>query len=131
MARKSIIVLGSINVDIMVRVAALPRPGETALGGELSVRLGGKGANQAIAAARAGARVAMRGAVGAQSFGLDLMAEMARYGVDMREVAELDGVSGAAMIAVDDRGENAITISPGANSRAAGAAHLAPPPGEL
>lgn len=131
MARKPVIVLGSLNVDIVARVAALPRPGETALGGELSVRLGGKGANQAIAAAQAGARVAMRGAIGVQSFGLDLRGEMTRYGVDMSEVAEIDGASGAALIAVDDQGENAITVSPGANARASGGALVAPSPGAL
>lgn len=89
--------------------------------GELSVRLGGKGANQAVAAARAGATVAMRGAVGTESFGLDPVAALEGYGVDMTGVATLAGASGAALITVDAQGENTIVVSPGANGRMAAA----------
>ncbi len=117
MGQKKMHVLGSLNVDIVARVAALPSPGETVQGGDLAVMLGGKGANQAVAAACAGADVAMFGAIGTQDFGLDFRALMAGYGVDMAGVAVLNGASGAALIAVDGSGENAITVSPGANGR--------------
>ncbi|MEL7465259.1 MAG: PfkB family carbohydrate kinase [Pseudomonadota bacterium] len=112
-------VLGSINVDLSTTAARLPLPGETVAGGEIAVLLGGKGANQAIAAARAGGDVAMWGAVGAQSFGIDPVAAIADAGVDVSGVAQLDGTSGAALIAVDAVGENCIVVSPGANGRAA------------
>lgn len=111
-------VLGSVNVDLIARVARLPAPGETVPGGPLSVALGGKGANQAIAAARAGGRVAMWGAVGAQSFGLDPRAEIASAGVDVAGLAAAEGSTGAALIAVDAAGENSIVVSPGANAQA-------------
>ena len=112
-------VLGSVNVDLVSKVKALPKPGETVAGGELAALLGGKGANQAIAAARAGGRVAMHGVVGAQSFGLDPRREIAAAGVDVSGLAEIEGATGAALIAVDAHGENCITVSPGANGRAA------------
>lgn len=121
-AGRGVTVIGSINVDFVSRVTALPRPGETVAGGDLEVLLGGKGANQAVAAARAGARTAMIGAVGEQSFGLDLRAEMAGYGVAADTVATVPGPSGAALIAVDAAGENAIAVSPGANARVTAAA---------
>lgn len=114
----SVLVLGSINVDIVSRVAALPLPGETVSGGPLEVLLGGKGANQAVAAALSGAKTQMLGCIGAQSFGLPLKEMMDRYGVDMTHVATLDGPSGAALIGVDAHAENAIIVSPGANRRA-------------
>lgn len=112
-------VLGSVNVDLVSVVKRLPAPGETVAGGEMAVLLGGKGANQAIAAARAGGRVAMWGAVGAQSFGLNPLAEIGAAGVDTSGLARLNGPTGAALIAVDAAGENSIVVSPGANARAA------------
>ena len=112
-------VLGSVNVDLVSVVERLPAPGETVAGGEMAVLLGGKGANQAIAAARAGGHVAMWGAVGAQSFGLDPIAEIGASGVDVAGLARLGGPTGAALIAVDGSGENSIVVSPGANARAA------------
>ena len=112
-------VLGSVNVDLVSVVERLPAPGETVAGGEMAVLLGGKGANQAIAAARAGGNVAMWGAVGAQSFGLDPIAEIGASGVDVAGLARLGGPTGAALIAVDGTGENSIVVSPGANARAA------------
>lgn len=113
-----VIVLGSINVDIVSRVAALPLPGETVPGGPLEVLLGGKGANQAVAAALSGSETTMLGCVGTQSFGLRLQDMMEGYGVDMAHVATLDGPSGAALIGVEAGAENSIIVSPGANGRA-------------
>lgn len=115
----TVIVLGSINVDIVSRVEALPQPGETVSGGPLDVLLGGKGANQAVAAAQSGATTRMLGCVGEQSFGLPLDEMMQGYGVDMSGVVTLDGPSGAALIGVDASAENSIIVSPGANGRAA------------
>ncbi|MEL6792013.1 MAG: ribokinase [Pseudomonadota bacterium] len=112
-------VLGSINVDLSTTAPRLPAPGETVAGGEIAVLLGGKGANQAIAAARAGGTVAMWGAVGAQSFGVDPVAEIEAVGVEVSGIARVDGTSGAALITVDAAGENCIVVSPGANARAA------------
>jgi len=122
----TVIVLGSINVDIVSRVEALPLPGETVSGGPLEVLLGGKGANQAVAAARSGAETHMLGCVGEQSFGLPLHDMMQGYGVDMSGVTTLQGPSGAALIGVDAQAENSIIVSPGANGRAAEASFPAP-----
>jgi ribokinase len=117
MERKKLHVLGSLNIDIVVRVDSLPLPGQTVQGGDLAVLLGGKGANQAVAAARVGADVSMFGAIGSQAFGLDPLSLMTGYGVDVSAVAKLSGATGAAMIAVDAQGENMIAVSPGANGR--------------
>jgi ribokinase len=113
-----IAVVGSCNLDLVVRVAELPGPGETVVGGDLFTNPGGKGANQAVAAARLGRRVAMVGRVGDDQAGRDLLAALAADGVDTTQVLVLDGVpSGTALITVDDRGENQIVVSPGANAR--------------
>jgi ribokinase len=111
-----VIIIGSVNVDIVARAGRLPRAGETVAGGDLSVLLGGKGANQAVAAAQAGAEVAIIGAVGAMSFGLDPVAILQGYRVNTSAVKPVEGPSGAALIIVDHAGENQITISPGANA---------------
>ena len=126
----NVIVLGSINVDIVSRVSALSLPGETVSGGPLDVLLGGKGANQAVAAALTGAPTKMLGCIGEQSFGLPLQEMMEGYGVDMSAVATLDGPSGAALIGVDAAAENSIIVSPGANGRAAEAAFPDPSAGD-
>ncbi len=113
-----IAVVGSINLDISVVVPALPLPGETILGGDALWNGGGKGANQAVAAAKLGRRVVMIGAVGDDSAGADLLVELGRQGVDVGEVATLADVpTGLAMIVVDDKAENSIVVSPGANNR--------------
>ena len=94
-----IAVVGSINLDISVVVPALPLPGETILGGDALWNGGGKGANQAVAAAKLGRRVAMIGAVGDDSAGADLLVDLASHGVDVGEVATLAEVpTGLAMI---------------------------------
>jgi len=107
-------VVGSLNLDLVIRVAALPGPGETVVGGDLFTNPGGKGANQAVAAARLGRRVAMVGRVGDDQAGRDLLAALAADGVESAQVGVLDGVpSGTAFIVVRDDGENQIVVSPG------------------
>jgi ribokinase len=109
-------VVGSINHDIVVRVPRHPVPGETIMGSGHFTAPGGKGANQAVAAARLGATVTMVGAVGDDSVGGDLVAGMAADGVDCSRVRIIDGIgTGIALIALDDEGENSIVVSPGAN----------------
>jgi ribokinase len=109
-------VLGSLNMDLVVRAAHLPAPGETVLGNAFATSQGGKGANQAIAAARAGADVRMLGAVGADAFGADLVASLQAQGVGVDRLRTLDGASGIAVITVDDDAENTIVVAPGANA---------------
>src|SRR5262245_60534353 len=114
-----VLVLGSINSDLVVRLPRLPRPGETVLGGEFAVFGGGKGANQAIAAARAGAAVAIIGCVGDDAYGAERLADLQRDGIDVAGVRRLAGVaSGVALIGVDAAGQNAIMVASGANARA-------------
>jgi ribokinase len=115
-ATPQLIVIGSLNTDLLVRVGALPGPGETVTGGVFEMAGGGKGANQAVAAARAGASVAMVGAVGADEFGARLLEELAGEGVGVAGVARLPGVAtGLAAIVVDEQGENQIAVASGAN----------------
>lgn len=114
-------VVGSINLDISIPVPHLPAPGETVLGGDALWSGGGKGANQAVAVARLGRSVAMVGAVGDDSAGREQLEALARRGVDVSSVATLEGVpTGVATITVDERAENSIVVSPGANGRVAG-----------
>jgi ribokinase len=110
-----ITVLGSINLDYVVRVAHHPLPGETILGGDVETHPGGKGANQAVAAARAGARVRMIGCVGGDAPGAFMRENLEREGIDTTLVRSVVGPSGAAFIAVSDAGQNTIIVSPGAN----------------
>lgn len=112
----SVVVVGSINVDRTLRVTRHPQPGETVRGHELRVGPGGKGANQAVAAARAGARVRMIGRVGDDADGAGQLAELRGHGVDVTGVLRTPCVAtGAAHIAVDDTGENSIIVHAGAN----------------
>ncbi len=113
-------VLGSLNMDISVTVPALPAPGATVLGGAAEFTPGGKGANQAVAAARlaaaAGICVRMVGCVGDDDFGRALRANLKNEGIDERAVRTVPGApTGIAMITVDQAGENIITVAPGAN----------------
>jgi len=112
-----VLVVGSINADLVVRVPRHARPGETVLGGDMVVHPGGKGANQAVAAARLGGTVAMAGRVGSDGYGAMLVDTLRREGVDVNAVRVVAGSSGIALITVDDEGENAITVAPGANAR--------------
>lgn len=112
-----VVVVGSVNVDLVVSVGRLPRAGETVAGGTFARHGGGKGANQSVAAARLGAAVAIVGAVGADEMGDEALAELAREGIDTAHVAGLDGVpTGVAAIVVDERGENQIAVASGANA---------------
>jgi len=121
MSHADVVVVGSVNADLVVSVARLPQAGETVSGGTFARFGGGKGANQAVAAARAGARVTMIGAVGADDFGDEALRELAAEGVDVSAVARLDGVAtGVATIVVDARGENQIAVASGANAALAG-----------
>lgn len=110
-----ILVFGSINVDVAVPVPHLPAAGETVLGGDFSLLPGGKGANQAVAARRAGAEVAMAGAVGADSFADVALAGLRAAGVDTGLVRVADHPTGCALIMVGEGGENLIAVASGAN----------------
>jgi ribokinase len=110
-----VVVVGSINVDLVVHAARLPRPGETVQGGRFEEHFGGKGANQAVAAARAGARVAMVGAVGDDDRGRASLAALVAEGIDVSRVRSVTGPTGIAIIAVNARGENQIVLAAGAN----------------
>ncbi|MEK6259593.1 MAG: ribokinase [Planctomycetota bacterium] len=113
-----IVVVGSINMDLVARMARLPRPGETVHGDEFQTIPGGKGANQAVAAARLGARVTMIGRVGDDSFGETLRRSLAEYGVSTEHVLVTEGCSsGVALIGVEATGANSITVIAGANGR--------------
>ena len=113
-----IVVVGSLNMDLVVAVPHLPAPGDTVVGGDVQRHLGGKGANQAVAAARLGRRTAMVGRVGDDDAGRALVQGLETDGVDVRHGLTADGVaSGTALIAVADEGENDIVVSPGANAR--------------
>jgi ribokinase len=112
----SIVVFGSINMDLIARVPRLPSPGETLTGHGFFTAPGGKGANQAVACARLGAATRMIGRVGDDAFGVMLRESLAEYGVDTSGVAIQPGVpSGVAVITVDDAAENEIIVVPGAN----------------
>jgi ribokinase len=113
-----IVVVGSLNLDIVVPVPHHPRPGETVLGGDHARHPGGKGANQAVAAARLGGETAMLGRVGDDDAGRLLLDALEDSGVATDDVlVTSDAPSGIALITVDDEGENAIVVSPGANAR--------------
>src|SRR5690606_23395300 len=114
---RSIVVIGSINMDLVCRTPSMPRPGETVLGSAFSTIPGGKGANQAVAAARLGGEVSLIGRVGSDDFGGRLMIGLREHGVKTDRVTVTEGVaSGVAMILVDSAGENAIVVAPGANA---------------
>jgi ribokinase len=114
-----ITVFGSINLDLIGGVDRLPRPGETVPGGAFSTSPGGKGANQAVAAARAGAPVRMVGAVGRDPFADEALALLGLAGVDLARVRQTDAPTGVALILVDPVGENVIAVLPGANATVA------------
>lgn len=114
--RPSIVVIGSLNADVGVTVPEFPAPGATVLGGDLAVSPGGKGANQAVAAALTGGHVAMVGAVGADPFAELAVAGLREAAVDLGRVRTVDGATGTAVITVDARGENTIVVSAGANA---------------
>jgi ribokinase len=116
-ASAQIVVLGSLNADLVVAVPRLPRPAETVMGDRLQTFPGGKGANQAVAAARLGGSVSMIGRVGRDAFGDMLLQSLAADGVDTSDVGrDADEPTGVALIVVEDGGQNMIAVAPGANS---------------
>ena len=120
---RAIIVVGSLNMDLVFRVPRAPEAGETLTGRGFAAIPGGKGANQAIACARMGAPVAMIGAVGGDDFGAALIGALAADGVDAAHVQrEAAAPTGVAMVMVDDAAQNRIVLAPGANARLAPAA---------
>lgn len=125
-----IVVFGSLNVDLVTAVARLPGPGETVLGSDYALHPGGKGANQALAARRAGADVVLVGAVGRDDFAEIALSLLARDGVDLTHVARRDAPTGAAFIAVDESGANQIVVAAGANAQASASALSELPLGE-
>ncbi|MBC7856545.1 MAG: ribokinase [Pirellulaceae bacterium] len=116
----SVLILGSVNTDLVIRSPRLPRPGQTVLGGEFYQAAGGKGANQAVAAARAlgkQGRVVLVGAVGSDEFGRESRRGLLAEGVDCSHLKEVSSVSsGIALILVDGNGENLISVASGANA---------------
>lgn len=116
-AERTVVVVGAINVDFVVATDRLPGPGETVVGAGLERHGGGKGANAAVAAARAGATVSIVGAVGADDTGAGALRELREAGVDVQGVAVLEREpTGVALIVVDSSGENQIAVGAGANA---------------
>ena len=111
----NVVVIGSLNMDLVTRAPRLPRGGETLIGESFSTIPGGKGANQAVAAARLGAQVSMVGCVGSDAYGQQLRGALLAEGIDCQAVSVVDGSSGVALIVVDDNSQNAIVIVAGAN----------------
>ena len=115
---KPIVVIGSINMDLVCRMPHLPSAGETILGSDFFTAPGGKGANQAVAAAKLGGEVHLIGRLGNDGFGDGLLAGLKENEVHVEHVARMKGVpSGCAFILLDDKGENSIIVIPGANHR--------------
>lgn len=112
---KKIVVIGSSNTDMVVRAEKLPRPGETLVGGEFIMAGGGKGANQAVAAARMGHNVKFVAALGRDVFGDEALRAYNEYGIDTSCVVRKDTPSGVALIMVDNTGQNCISVALGAN----------------
>lgn len=111
-------VVGSVNIDLVLRVDRLPRPGETIVGGTFERRGGGKGANQAVAAARAGAKVHFVGAVGDDDLGERALTDLSEEGIDVSAIIRLpDSPTGVAAVVVDASGENQIAVASGANAK--------------
>jgi ribokinase len=116
MTIRPIVIIGSVNMDLVVRCARLPRPGETVLGYDFRTLPGGKGANQAVAAARLGAAVEFVGCVGDDAFGAQSVAALRGEGIGVDHLGRVAGAAtGVALIQVSDAGENSIAVAPGAN----------------
>ncbi|MBN8712292.1 MAG: ribokinase [Verrucomicrobia bacterium 61-8] len=114
-AEASVLVIGSINTDLMASAPRIPSPGETVGGTRFDIFQGGKGANQAVAARRSGARVTLVGRVGDDAFGAANREHLRREGIELHIASERETTSGVALITVCSSGENAITVVPGAN----------------
>ncbi|QNI35633.1 ribokinase [Edaphobacter albus] len=116
-AKKSIVVVGSINTDLVAVTKRIPVVGETVIASDFQIHPGGKGANQAVAVARLGYPVQLIGRLGNDTFGAELRAHLQKAGVDIAGVSTSDGVSGVAVVVVSERGDNSILVAPGANSK--------------
>jgi ribokinase len=112
---RAVLVIGSLNMDLVARCQHLPRPGQTVFGSDFFTASGGKGANQAVAAARLGARVTMAGCVGDDQFGCTLLNGLRADGVGCDLVQQAPGPTGTALISIDARGTNTIVVISGAN----------------
>ncbi len=112
----NIVILGSLNMDMIARVDHLPAPGETVAASSVEKRFGGKGANQALAAARQGAQVTLIGCLGDDPDGRDYRNHLRREGVNCSSLNTVRGGTGTAFISVDAEGENQIVVIPGANA---------------
>ncbi len=117
MSTPKVTVLGSINMDLTTTTARLPRAGETVLGDTFQISQGGKGANQAIASARSGAKTTFLGAVGDDEFADQLVSTVRYAGVNVDAIRRTTGASGVAAITVDSHGENSIVVVAGANTQ--------------
>jgi len=115
--RQNIVVVGSINLDLVAGATRIPAPGETVSGSRFQTFFGGKGANQAVAAGRLGAQVHMLGKVGSDVFGSQLRSGLESAGVNTAAVGEATGPSGVALISTDSAGQNSIIVVPGANGQ--------------
>ncbi|MGW5559038.1 ribokinase [Micromonospora sp. NPDC003944] len=120
MPQTRVAVVGSANMDLVAMAPALPRPGQTMLGTDFVMVPGGKGANQAVAAVRAGASGVFLGAIGSDAFGVTLKARITAAGVDTSHLRVVYGASGVALVMVNVQGENAIVVTPGANDALVG-----------
>lgn len=116
-AQKPIIVVGSINTDLVAVTKRMPVVGETVIASDFQIHPGGKGANQAVAVARLGYPVRLIGRLGNDAFGAELRSHLQEAGVDITGVATSDGVSGVAVVVVSSSGDNSILVAPGANSK--------------
>jgi len=114
-SQKPIVVVGSINTDLVAVTKRIPVVGETVIGSDFQIHPGGKGANQAVAVARLGYPVRLIGRLGNDTFGAELRIHLERAGVEISGVSTSDGVSGVAVIVVSERGENSIVLTPGTN----------------
>jgi len=115
--QKPIVVVGSINIDLVMNTERIPVEGETITGKDFQVHPGGKGANQAVAVGKLGYPVQMIGRVGSDAFGQQLRSNLEQSGVDTASVTTTEGSSGVAVILVNAKGENCIVITPGANAK--------------
>jgi ribokinase len=114
-AQKPIVVVGSINTDLVAVTKRIPAVGETVIGSDFQIHPGGKGANQAVAVARLGYPVRLIGRLGNDTFGAELRTHLEKEGIEITGVSTSDGVSGVAVIVVSGQGENSIVLTPGAN----------------
>ncbi len=116
MSHKKILIVGSSNTDMVIQTRKFPSPGETILGGKFMMNAGGKGANQAVAAARLGGTVTFVGKIGDDIFGKQAVRQLEDEGINVDFVAvDRDNPSGVALITVDQKGENSIVVAPGSN----------------